>query len=224
MTAPIRSMPELIDAALESEDGFEAYCARQSMMKSGPFVRASTYASVTYQQDIWRRDFGDDPRRPVVMKGAIELRKQRYARKSAWAEIIADRYLKIIRFCCFRREEADIMERILWRHMERRGHYVHRPLDMLGSVFCGMKEAAFYVDGQHRWGSADDWRNARRFRAPSIIIKRKKFELRATPTDLPPVVLKHPEPPTPRSPLAKLSISQRRQAAYLALKEIGIDI
>jgi hypothetical protein len=162
-------------AALESEAGFAAFCRMSSGMEHGPFVRASVYSRVDPKQDIWAYEFGNDPRRPVVMRGASKLMKSRYVRQSEWAVIVTRKYLKKIRFTAFTQAEAWEVQRLVGEHMTRRGHYVHSSIDLIPTPWCQEGQARCWVDGEFRWCTPSEYR---RLRKPHLEAAKHAEELR----------------------------------------------
>ena len=163
---------------LECETDFLKFCARRSGMKFGPFVRAKTYQSVSLGQEFVLGLFDiEDVRRPVVMRGARRLMANKYTTKSAYAEEIAERYLRKIKFTAFHREQTNRMRHKICTHMRRRNIYVHANADIIRSAFFNDKKCSAWIAGEHVWLQPAEWRNHQKNRAAKSAAV--KDELRA---------------------------------------------
>lgn len=186
-------------AVLESDEAFAVFCAKRSGLPFGPFVRANTYQKLAGQQDIWRDIFGADPRRPVVMRGALARVKGKWSAQTGYAFHVGRRYLLKIRFTAFRREEVDRMRDMIGDHMAKRDH--KNSDDCVKAVFCNEKYAQAWIAGELRFiDNPCEWRRL-----------RKLYEHSAAPLE------------ARKKPMPLMTLRQRKTAAYRALQEMGIQ-
>lgn len=204
---------------LECDEAFAEYCRSISGLKYGPFVRASIYGN--RGEPLNTRDyFGSDPRRPVVMRGALNKVKAKFGTRSGYIYHVTHRYLKKIGFTAFRIEETDAMNSVLCEHIRRRNHEWNRHSNLLLPAVSNENFSQAWVGGELRHVTRQEWLELRRNNPPSIIIRRKKHELIVRPRALNPP----PVEATIVVPDYKLTLKQKKTAAYRALKELGIHI
>lgn len=119
-----------LDEVLVSDDALAKWTAKEWYGQPPPLVRASTYKRVDWRQELRGYGWGCDPRRPVVMRGAIGMLQIKYTAKSAMAEEVAMRYLRRIKFTSFDRAEINDKHRdaiLRSRYPHFRDKWLHIP-------------------------------------------------------------------------------------------------
>lgn len=139
-----------LDDVLTDDAAFEAYCSKQSGMRYGPFVRANTYPEQDWGRDAFWRDFGFDPRRPVVMRGARLAMVAGYPYKSHYAYAVAERFLISRRINVVTKEGRLNLLDLMMGHFRRRGIYVHDEEQLLPRFHLG-SEVCCILDGKQHW-------------------------------------------------------------------------
>ena len=83
-----------------------------------PIVRAQTYGRVWPAQEAYQQH-SDDPRRPVAMRGSLAIMAYKYCRSyrgwhpNGFAEAIAKRYLRRVKYTCVdRAQHFEAMDRL----------------------------------------------------------------------------------------------------------------
>jgi hypothetical protein len=84
---------EYIQKILTTEEGLASF----AWGRRPPLVRASYYKRVEEDQE-YRGLWNNDPRRPVIMRGALSRIEERY--RGSWCIRLADRYLRFIKYTC----------------------------------------------------------------------------------------------------------------------------
>lgn len=191
---------------LEDDTTMMRWAASVTMMDYPPVVRASTY-DYPGRGDIYTKHFGRHPDRPVVMRGARHVRSALWSTKSAYANVLTDRFLKRIKFTAVCPDEMDKMSEWLCSRLDQKGIYYSKPP-------C-------------RWSGIHVWMNGE-------VIFPKESEMRRLRVGLPVQTseimhspfTKSGEPPMLPRPRRSESRSVdkriRREAAYRVLTELGI--
>lgn len=125
-------------------DYLDRRCLGAKNKEFPPVVRASTYGGVVDGRQELRGTWSMGDQRPVLMRGSIEAMAGKYTRKSAMADLIADRFLRRIKFTALTNEPAREMDVWLCRRLEQNGWYVHQ--SPLGSRLPGL-----YGDDARIW-------------------------------------------------------------------------
>lgn len=107
-------------AALETDEGFDAWVG-DHCAPGAPIVRAEVYEKITDAQRIaisWPGE--NSPRRPVAMRGALAILKDKYD-CDGWCGRVIERYLRMTRWTCVDRGEIlDTLGRLRARLVKKR--------------------------------------------------------------------------------------------------------
>jgi len=142
-----------LELLLESDIALNDWLRRRNFGDPLPAVRASVYGNrCDYIQDKWSQYFGDDPRRPVIMRGATELMVARYARSTSrhcangFVGEVIQRWFRRRRFTCFDHGSFAKEEKRIWQWIRRRNFRVsyHLRLEYWHLNRC-------WIDGEYRW-------------------------------------------------------------------------
>lgn len=94
--------------------------------KIAPIVRRETYGdSPIYRCQVVQGFSCAEEKSPVVMRGSKWCMQRKYSAKGAMAEIIAERFLKFIRFTCQDVKKFRDMELWLRKKLTQKDWYVH---------------------------------------------------------------------------------------------------
>lgn len=120
---------------LESDDHLRAWAKN---IKHQMIVRADRYSVVWHEQELWPSLTGapvlpdkEDSRRPVLMKGAIDVLIAKYSHSSAhiangYAERVISRYLRLNKYTCLDRKEHEENMRPIHKWARRNFHLSHK--------------------------------------------------------------------------------------------------
>ena len=150
--------------ALESDDGLARWLMREVVPYKGTMciTRASTYNNSVYTyQEMCRFGRLSDPRRPVVMRGAIHCMIVRHGNAgwggystsaNGYAYEVCKRYLRKTKFACFDRETWHDMSMKLGRAMaDRYALSYHFWNDLDGGIGEMIRGRAAWVGGRYRF-------------------------------------------------------------------------
>jgi len=201
-------MPLWRDDILRCDDAMDRYCAEQFRMKSPPpVVRIGTYQFLVRGQSLgysFYQDFGDHPKRPVLMRAALHLRKNKYTRQMDYGVQLAKRFLRRIKFTSTHPQTTLAMNQWISKRFDQKGIYVH---------YSHVLEAwKVYVDGEQLFLHEEELRKLRRVsmvKAPEVArtIVADRAQMR----------------PPPAAKYTKADKRLRMKAAYQALIELGVE-
>ena len=198
-----------IALVLESDVAMAVWARQMSESQCPPFVRAGVYNDrIDSRREfrIFREYYGDDPRRPVVMRGAKYFLIERYG-KNGYPAHVVERYLRIIKYTCFDDAKHDDMKQRIkaWaakRH-EISYHFQQEPF------FCRLGPTSYndtvlcWLNGEHEYLSWADYRKIKLQHA------KKNVALRVAASQ-------------PRRKLNKREANREARILARALYELGI--
>lgn len=195
---------------LESDEALAVW-VRKHLKSRTPVVRRSVYGSnaPSWPHDQWAYEFNSDPRRPVIMRGALQFMIGRYSDTGCgnkFALAVIYRFLRIKKYTCFDMTENKPMQVYVASWAARRFHLsYHFHQDFLfhwiGLSSRGDNENRCWINGElKRFMSRADF-----------LAARAKHE----------AATKKPAP-KPRKKLKRAELDREARIVSRALYELGI--